>query len=396
MMTLIYALLLLATLALALPIGLLLLQILSAGFKGGRLSPPPALEVDAQIAVLVPAHDEARNIDSTVRGVLQEVRVGDRVLVVADNCSDNTAALARAAGAEVVERQDALRRGKGYALDFGLKHLAATPPDVVVIVDADCRVGRGAMTCLSAAALQAGAPAQAHYRMALAPGAGLKIKIAGLAWRVKNLVRPLGYRHMGLPCQLMGSGMAFPWALIHRVDLASGHLVEDLKLGLDLAQMRVSPVFVPQAEVVSAFPESAAGVTTQRRRWEHGHLGMVSVAPKLLWRGLRSANLGLFALAADLCIPPLALLTLLTLTVAALSSLAGWFLHWTAPAVMAWALCAGLWLAIFTAWFRHGRDLLTFRELAGVPIYILWKVPIYLSFLLRRERNWVRSAREGE
>jgi hypothetical protein len=123
---------------------------------------------------------------------------------------------------------------------------------------------------------------------------------------------------------------------------------------------------------------------------------MVSVAPKLLWRGLRSANLGLFALAADLCIPPLALLTLLTLTVAALSSLAGWLLHWdSACSDGLGALCgavAGDFHRMVSAWSRSADFQGTGRRADLYP----WKVPIYLSFLLRRERNWVRSAREGE
>jgi cellulose synthase/poly-beta-1,6-N-acetylglucosamine synthase-like glycosyltransferase len=392
---LLYGLLLLACSALALPVGLLLLQVLGAWLP--RRTAPLCSDGAGCVAVLMPAHDEALNIREAVQRVRLDLRPQDRLLVVADNCSDDTAALARAAGAEVIERHDALRRGKGYALDFGMRHLALNPPDVVVIVDADCSVRPGSIACVAAMALRVGAPAQAHYRMELPPDAGLKIKIAAFAWRVKNLVRPLGYRRLGLPCQLMGSGMAFPWNLIAQADLADGHLVEDLKLGLEFARKRTAPRFVPEAEVRSVFPASAAGVATQRRRWEHGHLGMlVDVAPRLLWQGLRSANVGLLALAVDLCIPPLALLALLLTAAVTTSTLAWWLLHWTAPALMAWASCAAFVLAVLGAWARFGRDMLRVTEMAGIPLYVLWKVPVYLRFALRRERNWVRSAREGE
>ena len=74
-----------------------------------------------------------------------QLEPGDRLLVVADNCTDHTAAVARAAGAEVLERRDAERRGKGYALAAGVDTLRAGPPDVVVIVDADCRPAAGAI-----------------------------------------------------------------------------------------------------------------------------------------------------------------------------------------------------------------------------------------------------------
>ncbi len=395
MSAVLYAILLIACIALALPVGLLLLQVLSAWLP--ERAAQPCSDAAGRIAVLVPAHDEALNIRRTVENLRQDLRPIDRLLVVADNCDDDTAAIARAAGAEVVARHDPLRRGKGYALDFGLRHLASDPPDVVVIVDADCTVRPGSIGRVAAVALRACAPAQAHYRMELPPDAGLKLKIAGFAWRVKNLVRPLGYLHLGLPCQLMGSGMAFPWTLIEQADLADAHLVEDLKLGLEFARHRTAPRFVPQAEVTSVFPASAAGVATQRRRWEHGHLGMlVDVAPRLLWQGLRTANVGLLALAADLCIPPLALLALSMTAAVLASTFAWWTLGWTTPASIAWTSCLAFALAVLGAWTRFGRDVLSLSEMTGIPLYVLWKVPVYLRFMLRRERDWVRSARDVE
>jgi len=393
--TLLYGLLILACVAVALPVALLLLQVLGAWLPARPA--PPRSEVAGCVAVLMPAHDEALNISGAVASVRRDLRPQDRLLVVADNCADDTATLARAAGAEVVERQDALRRGKGYALDFGMRHLALNPPAVVVIIDADCSVQPGSIARIAAEALHFGAPAQAHYRMDLPPSAGLKLRIAAFAWRVKNLVRPLGYFRLGLPCQLMGSGMAFPWNLIAQADLADGHLVEDLKLGLEFAHNRTAPRFVPQAEVRSVFPTSAAGVATQRRRWEHGHLGMLfDVAPRLLWQGLRTANLGLLALAVDLCIPPLALLTLLMLAAVTASTVAWWLSGWTAPVLIAWASCAAFVAAVLAAWARFARDTLSVTEMAGIPLYVFWKVPVYLRFALRRERNWVRSARDAE
>lgn len=57
-----------------------------------------------RVAVLVPAHNESLIIIATLNSLLPQLQAGDRLLVVADNCSDDTAALARAAGAEVIER----------------------------------------------------------------------------------------------------------------------------------------------------------------------------------------------------------------------------------------------------------------------------------------------------
>src|SRR5262249_28274109 len=136
---------------------------------------------------------------------------GDRVLVVADNCADDTAAVAAAAGAEVVQRRDPMCRGKGYALDFGVRHLAQDPPDVVIVVDADCAVAPGALARLASECSAGGRPVQALYLMHAPPGAGLRTRIAAFAWIVKNKVRPLGGQRAGWPCLLMGTGMAFGW-----------------------------------------------------------------------------------------------------------------------------------------------------------------------------------------
>src|SRR6185436_17440011 len=100
-------------------------------------------------AVLIPAHDEELGIAATVTGLRAQLAPGDRLIVIADNCSDGTAAAARAAGAEVIERQDTSRRGKGFAIVFAVDHLAATtPPEAVIIVDADCRISPSGLEIL--------------------------------------------------------------------------------------------------------------------------------------------------------------------------------------------------------------------------------------------------------
>ena len=72
--------------------------------------------------------------------------------------------------------------------------------------------------------------------------------------------------------------MAFPWDLIKSENLATGEIVEDLKLGLELAIRGKAPLFCPSARVVSRFPSTQAGIDSQRQRWEQGHLNMIGGA----------------------------------------------------------------------------------------------------------------------
>ena len=95
---------------------------------------------DASAVVVIPAHDEELVISETVRRLSEALGDGMRALVVADNCGDATADRARASGVEVIERKDSSLRGKGHALAFAVDHLAATAPDVLVVLDADCTI----------------------------------------------------------------------------------------------------------------------------------------------------------------------------------------------------------------------------------------------------------------
>lgn len=394
-MILLQALFLFLVVLLALPVVILVLQILVSllPYKNKTVT----MTKRPSIVVLIPAHNESGGITPTLTSVKSQLLEGDKVVVIADNCSDNTAGIAAASGAEVLERFDEDRRGKGYALDFGVRYLEKQPlqPDVVVIVDADCLLDDGALDRLAYEAAEQGRPVQALYIMTAPDGAGLKIKIAEFAWVVKNWARPLGFLRLGLPCQLMGTGMAFPWKLIQSAELASGHIVEDLKLGLDLAGLKLAPRFCPETRVTSVFPLSNDGVKSQRTRWEHGHLGMiVKDGPRLIWRSIKSVNPGMLALALDMCVPPLALLTLSVASLSALGAVAMVFTGELMPWISAWLILAVLGVSVLLAWAKFGRHILSFTSLAYAPIYAVVKIPVYLKFIVQRQVEWVRSRRD--
>jgi cellulose synthase/poly-beta-1,6-N-acetylglucosamine synthase-like glycosyltransferase len=345
----------------------------------------------------MPAHDEALIIAGTLRTILPQLGDTDRLVVVADNCTDETAGIAATEGAEVVIRQDLTHRGKGYALDFGVRHLESDAPDIVLIVDADCRVAPGAIDRLARLCARTERPVQALYLMHAGKDTGLKMRIAEFAWVVKNQVRPSGLHRLGLPCQLMGTGMAFPWACISTARLATGHIVEDLKLGVDLARAGTAPLFCPEALVTSDFPASSAGVRSQRTRWEHGHLSVIfSEAPRLFLNSLVALNVNSMALALDLSVPPLALLTLLVLVV----WLAAVFLFVFTKSPFALAVTTAtavlLLLSVLLSWRGYGRPIISLGNLAFAMIHAFLKIPLYLRFVVARQVKWVRSKREAD
>lgn len=359
--------------------------------------PTPAGPARPRVAVLIPAHNEQAGIAATVSAIRAQVRAADRVLVVADNCTDQTAAAARSAGAEVIERADAARRGKGYALDFGVAQLAADPPDVVIVIDADCTLHAGSLDALAAAAATLGTACQSTNRVECSPHATLKQRISAFAFRFKNEVRAGGLVRLGGPCLLTGTGMAFPWSVLRAARLASGNLVEDMQLGIDLAVAGSGATLVEHALVTSQVPESDAAWTSQRTRWEHGHLStLLRHAPRLLQHSLARRRPSLLLLAADLAVPPLALLV--TLQAGVFAATTAWALAGgaTLPAWLSAAALAALALAVLVGWLRCGREVISLAALLTAPLYVLAKLPLYLRFLVRPQRGWVRTARPAE
>ncbi len=371
------------------------------GRRRGRTHADDA-DGDVRVAVVVPAHDEGAGVAPTIASVLPQLRAGDRLVVVADNCSDDTAAQARAAAARVAsaatcvvaERVDPTRRGKGHALAHALALLADDPPHAVAFVDADCRVVAGSLRAVAVAAHATGRPAQADNTVVPPAGAGPLARLGAFAFLVRNRVRPCGMSRLGLPVPITGTGFALPWALTGRIAGLGGELVEDLVLGLELARDGHGALLAPTTRIESAMPAADAEAGKQRRRWEHGQLAaMTRHAPRLLL-GALAGRPRLLGVALDLTVPPLALLASLLAAAVALGALA-WL--WSGDALaltIAAAATAAVTLATLLAWAVHARRLLPARELLRIPLYVLWKLPSYAAFLWRRESAWRRTQRD--
>ena len=391
-------LLVLATIAVTLPAMSLLVLTLAALRARGSASQSLSTQRAVRVAVLVPAHNESVNVIPTIECLKRQLVPGDRLLVIADNCSDDTAALARAAGAQVVERQDAQLRGKGYALAFGVDYLRADPPEVVLVVDADCVVSDGAVGCIAQHCQATGKPAQMLNLMSNGEGASLKLRVLEFAMLMKNLVRPLGSFYLGRACHLMGTGMALPWALMSTAKLATGHITEDMKLGVDLAVAGHAPQFLPHIRVSSAFPQDTGVAKVQKSRWEHGHLAtLTEELPGLLAEAFKSGKPALIVMALDLLIPPVAFYFLLLAVAEFLVVLAAafWPVWLPAAALLSMSVLA-FCLAIGLTWWGFGRHLLSARELMTTPLYALWKLPVYVAYFLKKRSGWVRTKRESE
>jgi cellulose synthase/poly-beta-1,6-N-acetylglucosamine synthase-like glycosyltransferase len=265
----------------------------------------------------------------------------------------------------------------------------------VIMVDADCRLEERAIDRLALSCQATGRPTQALYRMMKASEAeeSGEQRVAHFAWLVKNYVRPIGLAKLRLPCQLMGTGMAFPWRAIRAVELASGNLVEDLKLGLDLAASGMPPHLCRQTYIESAFPASETGWLTQRHRWEVGSLRtLIENAPVFLWKACVTRNLALFVLALDALVPPLVVLAaalVIFLLLAAMAALVGMAI---APLLVTATAFTLFTMSIVLAWVVYGRSVVRMADTGNLIAYLFQKLHIYQSRDGKGSR-WIRTDR---
>jgi cellulose synthase/poly-beta-1,6-N-acetylglucosamine synthase-like glycosyltransferase len=275
-----------------------------------------------------------------------------------------------------------------------LRFLSQDPPDVVVFIDADCVVAPDAFEHLVQTAVSTRRPVQSNYLIERPAETTAKDAFSAFSIKLKNFIRPKGLTYLGYPCLLTGSGIAFPWSVITSVSLASSHLVEDMKLGLDLAIAEHPPTFCEQALVLGTLPTSQDGAKNQRTRWVHGELKTLrEYLPKLLSAAVQQKRFDLLVQAIDLSASPIVLVFIIWTTLIVFSILfigiSGIFL----PAIF--LVISGLLIAtaIIISWIWFGRTELSSIEFLSLPFYIAWKIPIYFAFFLRKQTEWIRTSR---
>jgi len=367
---------------------------------------PPVEGTLPRLVVLIPAHNEETVIRSTLRSLaLQDydAELFD-VVVVADNCADDTVCIAESMGARVLERTHDGLRGKGHALNWAIERLMGDEgkPDAFVIIDADTEAAPDFLSALAVriAALDDSCrlwAMQGRYGVLNTAEVWRPALMAG-AFELINHVRPLGKDKLGLTVGLMGNGMAFSRELL-ATSTWSGSLTEDIDFGLDLCRNhRIRVVYVPEARVRAVMPSTATDAASQRSRWENGRGRLVRErALPLFVEGIRNRNGLLIGAAVDLMIPPLVELSTLMLIWAVLVC-TGWITGGL-PHAEAWVdavavTSIGLFVYLLGGLLVAGAPASAYSALIFAPFYGIWKLCLYLGRGHRRQRGvWVRTAR---
>ncbi len=357
---------------------------------------PPALRFD----FVVPAHDEAMGIAQTVRSLcaVDYPRELFRVVVVADNCSDDTAGRARAAGATVLERQSQALRGKGYALAHAFERCLAGGADAVVVIDADTVVSKNVLSAYAARLVNGAVAVQAHYGVRN-PDASWRTRLMRIALSMFHQVRGLGRERLGVSAGLRGNGMCFRASLLREVPHDAYSLVEDLEYGIRLGRRGFRVAYAWEAEVLGEMVSGEAASRSQRHRWEHGRAQMLAQHGwPLLRDALAQRSRLLFDLAMDVLVPPLSrVVTLAVVGAGASAALLALTGHGRGASSAYGLARAAIGLYVFAGWLHSGTGARGLADLAMAPAYVAWKVVLALRQPHGEKRTeWVRTTREGE
>jgi 1,2-diacylglycerol 3-beta-glucosyltransferase len=370
-----------------------LVLLVAASFLYRRRPPVSVARPARRFAILVPAHDEEQVIGRLLESLerLRYLRELFSVYVVADNCSDRTADVARSHGAHVFERDDTSAPGKGQALRWLLDRLAGTPCGAFVVVDADSVVSPDFLQAV-ATRLDGGSRAVQGYYGVLNPNESWVAALRSLAFSLRHYTRPLGLATLRASAGLMGNGMAFAAGLREVKEWDAFGVTEDLELHLKLVESGNPVAFAPEASVLSEMPVSLGQAGSQNTRWERGRLALVRRhAPRLLISGLTKRDWPRLNAALELMIPPQSVQLLLTALTIAISLPLGL----KAPLALGCVTIALQAAYVIGGLLRAGVRPRLWLALAYAPFYALWKGQLYLRALLARQPlPWVRTARQ--
>lgn len=345
--------------------------------------------------IIVPAHDEASVIERTVSSLLKIDWPSDgfRVWVIADNCTDTTAALARRAGADVLERHDTSLRGKGYALEFAFRASRERAwAKAVVVVDADAEVSSNLLAAFAARIENGNHAVQAHYGI-LNPMASWRTRLITIAKAAFHIVRSRARERLQVSCGIRGNGWCVTHELLNSVPYQAFSLTEDLEYGIDIGLAGYRVAYADEAHSNAEMVTDENVASTQRRRWEDGRFQLIrSRTIPLLRAAVRRADLVCLDLALDLMVLPISYVTLNVLLLMCCALIA---VHWQlAQAFWQWLslACAGsLLLYVMRGWQLSGIGARGLLDLARAPAFVIWKIMLMLR---TRTQGWVRTARE--
>ncbi|MGN8246279.1 glycosyltransferase family 2 protein [Cellulomonas soli] len=278
------------------------------------------------VTALIPAHDEEHSLPATIASLQAQSHPPERIVVVADNCTDGTVAVARRAGVDVVETVGNTRKKAG-ALNQVLTQVLPDlgDNDAILVMDADTALDAGFLATAVARMTSDRALMAVGGLFYGEDGAGLLGQFQRNEYlRYAREMR----RRDGRVLVLTGTASLFRPAALRAVADSRGTrlpgtpgdvydtaaLTEDNELTLALKSLGALMTSPPQCTVVTEVMPTWRTLWAQRLRWQRGaleNLGAYGVTPRTLryWAQQLGIGYGVIALGSYFLLLTLALLS---------------------------------------------------------------------------------------
>jgi cellulose synthase/poly-beta-1,6-N-acetylglucosamine synthase-like glycosyltransferase len=379
---------------------LLVLAVAALFYRGYRAKDAAQARSAPNVAVLVPAHNEAALIGRCVRSLQQQTYEGERyeIIVIADNCSDTTAAVARAAGAEVLVRTDPDARGKGHALRWATDEVLGrpVPPDAIAVVDADS-VAEPTFLATLAKPFEDGSEVVQGESLLFDDGSSPAV-LRAAAFLLVNRVRAAGRAVLGMPCNLSGTGMLISRDVLTALPWDAYTSAEDVEYFVRLRVAGVAPAFAGGAIVRSPAAPNDDAALQQQLRWEGGKFHLMRTKTlEIVAAAVRARRPSLLLAAVELLLPPLGFLVAAAVLGGASAAVLAWLGVVSWWAVLPWLVAAvGIPLYVLVGLRAGHAPGAAYRSLAAAPLLVgrkLARLPRLAGF---NAGTWVRTERLGD
>jgi 1,2-diacylglycerol 3-beta-glucosyltransferase len=354
-----------------------------------RVPKPDA--VKPRFAVVVPAHNEEYTIAATLESLERiDYPAGDfGVFVVADNCEDATAEVARRYRCTVWERRAPEHRAKGYALSWAFERIPKEY-DAVVVIDADTRMHPGSLAGFARAYQSSTALQAFNFQAARSDPSSVASYVASTL----GYLKPLGRDNLGFSAGLGGNGMCIPLGLLEEVPWRRFGLAEDAEYHVDLVLAGRKVRFVPEARVQATAPGTLRALRSQRLRWERGRVsGLRRLVVPLLARSLHQRDAVSLEALVSIVAPPVSLTVSTSVGGIALGLMRGS----TVSLVVGTLGLTSTACAILRALWMVQAPVRIYAYSLVFPLFVAWKTYLSVRSLLRGDsQDWVRTERSEE
>ncbi|HSL29855.1 MAG TPA: glycosyltransferase [Anaerolineales bacterium] len=347
--------------------------------------------------IVIPAHDEVNVIKATISRLRAMDYPGHlfSIHIVADHCSDNSAEVARRAGAVVHERNEGPRTGKGAALSWFFQSILRKEQcDAVVIFDADTRVDPEFLRVMDWRLAKGDQVIQGQHVISNHEQ-GWFPALTWAMFLIDNRFQNLGRSNLGWSAKNMGDSICFRVDVLLQLGWGEG-LTEDYHLRHKLLLTGIRIAYEPGAIGCGEAPVTWSRARAQRARWLRGTRDTSQqFVKRLLIEGVKKRDMAVLDGALQASFPSYSTMSVLGLVALIIQVLTNSFMRQTFPSAL-----VGAWAAIVV--------MLLIYPLAGLaleraparayiaillgPYFVVWRTWLaFMSRFGRKQVTWIRT-----